>query len=774
MAEADPEAQPADEAEDAPPAEPPHSADPFAETHVARPTRGGDEDEVPLPAPGDRVGHFVVERELGRGGMGVVFVARDPQLQRQVALKVLRHDRAATHATDAQQRMLREAQAMAMLSHPHLVTIYEVGAWAKSVFLAMEYVTGRTLGAWLEEDPPLEAILTVFGQAGRALQAVHDAGLVHRDFKPDNVLVKEDGTAKLLDLGIARRVIPEDTLEEATEVAERSRGGAATSPETGKTGETSEDGFDTPLTRDGELVGTPAYMAPEQLLAKPIDGAADQFAFAVALHEALTGRRPFPGRNAVEAIANILACNMRPWPEGSEVPTPIREALGRALATDPQERFPSMDALLTELARGLGLRGQLRFLTDRWLQNGRRGEYLLPSGELLSEGVELLDAHPESLTGPQTEFLRASLAAVRRRRLKRRALFGGLGALALGAVPTIWLLQRRTAALEHTLRERVRTQLVAVRGLLADRFERDGDAVRLLFAQRAVWMPHAHALLAASALDRPEPALRAAIGHLNAFFRPLVEQSETICSLMVASDDFEYLAFDDRDARALDPPYRFYNRLVHGSAHGDRAFQLFWSEEGGSPRASWLEPGAPESRGRPWDGYDVASRPWYRLGAAGEDGALRWTRPYLFFVSRDAGITAVLPWRAHGRRWVLGVDFTLTDLSRQTAELNDPEVAALVTTRDGSLVALPRDPRFATLDGIRAFLDPATGPRTDAAPRLPHVEALDRPLLARAFDVAGDAPGEVFSFEHEGTPRWAASGPVGTEGQDLRALIVKL
>ncbi|HJL30820.1 MAG TPA: hypothetical protein RMI62_17200, partial [Polyangiaceae bacterium LLY-WYZ-15_(1-7)] len=158
----------------------------------------------------------------------------------------------------------------------------------------------------------------------------------------------------------------------------------------------------------------------------------------------------------------------------------------------------------------------------------------------------------------------------------------------------------------------------------------------------------------------------------------------------------------------------------------------------------------------------------------GEDGALRWTRPYLFFVSRDAGITAVLPWRAHGRRWVLGVDFTLTDLSRQTAELNDPEVAALVTTRDGSLVALPRDPRFATLDGIRAFLDPATGPRTDAAPRLPHVEALDRPLLARAFDVAGDAPGEVFSFEHEGTPRWAASGPVGTEGQDLRALIVKL
>ena len=266
-------------------------------------------------APGQRVGRYEIERELGRGGMGVVYQARDVTLDRRVALKLLH----ARRDDAAQARLLREAQVMAKLAHPHVVPVFELGEWQQEVYLVMELVTGVTLEAWLKrEKHTTREVVDHFVSAGRGLAAAHAAGVVHRDFKPANVLVGLDGRVRVTDFGLSR---PGPTLElPATDSAV--------------------------VTRDGAIVGTLAYMAPEQLDGKVADERSDQFSFCVALVEALQGMRPFEGESWTQLSQSLSVA-----PRLRGVPSALRGVLKKGLARERSARFASMTALLNALER---------------------------------------------------------------------------------------------------------------------------------------------------------------------------------------------------------------------------------------------------------------------------------------------------------------------------------------------------------------------------------------------------------------------------------------
>jgi tetratricopeptide (TPR) repeat protein/tRNA A-37 threonylcarbamoyl transferase component Bud32 len=321
---------------------------------VAPPHPQGDTQlKARLLADGARVGRFTVLRQLDKGGMGLIFVARDDELDRQIALKILR----TRHAADAlgRARLLREAQALARLSHPNVVTVYEVGQFDGHVFVAMELIEGRTLRAWVRQRPRTwREIVGMFVQAGRGLVAAHAANIIHRDFKPANVLVGDDGRVRVLDFGIARTpgwsfdVDLDDISLESSSVESRSvLAGDA-------------------LTFVGVIAGTPPYMAPEQLVGGEIDGRADQYGFCVALAEALYGERPTRGKTIDERLKELHDRPTPDLPRTSRVPQFLRAALLRGLEPEPAKRFPTMDALLAaidrdpirtrlQIAAGLGL-----------------------------------------------------------------------------------------------------------------------------------------------------------------------------------------------------------------------------------------------------------------------------------------------------------------------------------------------------------------------------------------------------------------------------------
>jgi predicted Ser/Thr protein kinase len=271
--------------------------------------------------PGDRIGRYRVTRRIGAGGMGLVYLARDPQLDRDVAIKLLRPE-----VAQSKTRLLREGQAAARLNHPNVVSVYDVGSLGDDLFIAMEYVPGTTLGAWLGAAPRRwRDVLDRYRAAGRGLAAAHRAGIVHRDFKPENVLLADDGRVLVTDFGLAH-------------ADDAPRPGGA---------EIGED-----VTRTIGVVGTPAYMSPEQFRADPVDARSDQFSFCLALWEGLYGERPFEvisGATTVEALADaVLAGRIRPPPR-RRAPGRIERALRRGLANDPAARFPAMEALLTAL-----------------------------------------------------------------------------------------------------------------------------------------------------------------------------------------------------------------------------------------------------------------------------------------------------------------------------------------------------------------------------------------------------------------------------------------
>ena len=280
-------------------------------------------------APGTTIGRYRVLAPLGSGAMGVVVSAFDATLDRKVALKLVR---SAAAGEVGQQRLLREAQAMARLSHPNVVTVFEAGMHGDGVFIAMEYIAGATLGEWLATGRrSRQEILAIFTAAGQGLAAAHHAGIVHRDFKPANVLVSAEGRARVADFGLA------------TSPSER----APTHPPLGTSIERPLE-----MTTTGTVMGTPAYMAPEQHRGEQADTRADQFALCVALYEALYRELPFgDGRDRSAYVDALLGGRVREPRAGSDVPAWLRRVLVRGMSASASARYPSIELLLAELAR---------------------------------------------------------------------------------------------------------------------------------------------------------------------------------------------------------------------------------------------------------------------------------------------------------------------------------------------------------------------------------------------------------------------------------------
>jgi len=287
----------------------------------------------------DRLGRYVIIERIGAGMMGVVYAAYDPTLDRKVAVKILHGQKTGGAAAEARRRLVREARSMARLSDPHVVPIYDAGIVegpkGSEVFLAMEFVDGMDLEAWLEdlaEQTPAShlrnhRVLQAFLQAGRGLAAAHDAHLVHRDFKPSNVLVTRGGRVKVTDFGLARS--PSDS-EPAPQ--------ASTRPV-----------IEPALTATGEMLGTPAYMAPEQHQGESVGAASDQFAFCVALYEALYGKPPFAGKTYAQRAVSVVEGHYVEPPSEARVPPAVATALRRGLRRDPKERHESMHDLVQAL-----------------------------------------------------------------------------------------------------------------------------------------------------------------------------------------------------------------------------------------------------------------------------------------------------------------------------------------------------------------------------------------------------------------------------------------
>nr|WP_276598945.1 serine/threonine-protein kinase [Nannocystis sp. SCPEA4] len=283
-----------------------------------------------------KISRYTVLDRLGEGGMGVVYTAYDPQLDRKVALKVLRDETTRTDAV-GYKRLHREAQAMARLSHPNIVTVHEVAEHDGQLFVAMEFVRGMSLDAWMRRrDRSWREVLAAFVQAGRGLAAAHAAGIIHRDFKPHNVLVGDDGAVKVLDFGLARAV---------------EHAGSDELLVTAKSGESAGLPLQSSLTQTGAIMGTPAYMAPEQHEGRPATAASDQFAFCVSLFEGVYRRHPFSTESLASLIGDAIVGRVAAAPAGSGVPGRIYKALVRGLAVAGEQRHPSMAALLAELER---------------------------------------------------------------------------------------------------------------------------------------------------------------------------------------------------------------------------------------------------------------------------------------------------------------------------------------------------------------------------------------------------------------------------------------
>ena len=411
---------------------------------------------------GAQLGRYVVLELLGAGGMGEVYAAYDPELDRKVALKVIRHGAfGGSLSTEGRARMQREAQALARLSHRNVVAVHDVGAVGGQVFIALEFVEGETLKAWLRQPRPVPEILRVFREAGEGLAAAHGKGLIHRDFKPENVLLSHQGEVRVSDFGLARAA--GDRAPEAPGAAAAS---SSPTPPEGKSTPSSllEAGA---FTVAGAVMGTPGYMAPEQYRGQPATDRSDQFAFCVALYEALYGRRPFAGRTLVELASSSSSGDVPPPPEGSKAPAYLWPILRKGLSPKADDRHPSMrellDALLRDPRRVLVRRARsaavalavvLAFLGFAW--NERRREAVCANQKARLAGV--WDKEKRSLV--RDAFQEAA---------------GGAGQTAFDAlVPTLdaygtaWVAQQTDACRAARIRGEQTLEMLSVRTACLD------------------------------------------------------------------------------------------------------------------------------------------------------------------------------------------------------------------------------------------------------------------------------------------------------------------
>ncbi|MFO0658950.1 MAG: serine/threonine-protein kinase, partial [Polyangiaceae bacterium] len=288
-----------------------------------------------LPSTGQLIGRYRLGKLLGAGAMGMVFLANDPELSRDVALKLLRFDELGKRS-HFEARLVREARTLARLNHPNVVTVYDVGTFDGGVFIAMEYVSGGTLATWLTTSPrSLEQTLDVFKQIADGVIAAHQVGIVHRDLKPDNVLIGVDGRIRVSDFGLARKLWNQTEL--ATDSDDAGDGPEPMLAHTGRQDAVLSfektpgvSGVESVLTRTGALVGTPAYMSPEQLTGGAT-AASDQYSYCLMMLEALCGERP-----TRDKIGDYLGRS----------PSWIRPILTRGLREQPEERWPTMLAML--------------------------------------------------------------------------------------------------------------------------------------------------------------------------------------------------------------------------------------------------------------------------------------------------------------------------------------------------------------------------------------------------------------------------------------------
>ncbi|MEZ4450124.1 MAG: serine/threonine-protein kinase [Nannocystaceae bacterium] len=343
------------------------------------------------PAAPTHLGRYEVGERLGAGGMGIVYAGYDPELGRRVAIKLVRPDRAGDLAgRSARDRLLREAQAMARLSSPHTVTVYEAGTYGDQVFVVMEFVAGMTLSQWLLRSPrSWREVQAIFLEAGRGLLAAHRAGLVHRDFKPDNVLLGDDGRARVADFGLAAavaeavasgagvgvaagRVQGADAGVVEVVAAGRAHGVDEAGEGAGAgAGRVMPDDEGSPRSRAfaergsasgtiaGAQIGSLHYMSPEQHRGAAVDARSDQFSFCVSLWEALYGASPFPATTVDELRERVLAGAVARPLEAGRVPAALRRIALRGLQVDPARRYPDMAALLAALERVGRRRGAL-------------------------------------------------------------------------------------------------------------------------------------------------------------------------------------------------------------------------------------------------------------------------------------------------------------------------------------------------------------------------------------------------------------------------------
>jgi predicted Ser/Thr protein kinase len=303
---------------------------------ASKSTRAAKRDAAPAArglAPGTRLGRYLVAGELGSGGMGVVYDAYDPQLERRVALKLMRaHD-----ATSDTERLIREARAMARLSHPNVAHVYDVGVLDDQVFVAMERIDGATLKEWRAKPRGWREVVDVLAAAGRGLVAAHDAGLVHRDFKPTNVMVGCDGRVCVMDFGLASEAGGAET-----------DGGGAPAVDAAPSQRIASGHSWPTLTATGAVMGTPAYMSPEQHAGAHVDGPSDQFSYCVTLFETLYGVHPF-GDGEDDLTVRIVDSGPVAPPRSNDVPERVHAAIVRGMAAEPGRRWPAMTELLAEL-----------------------------------------------------------------------------------------------------------------------------------------------------------------------------------------------------------------------------------------------------------------------------------------------------------------------------------------------------------------------------------------------------------------------------------------